>query len=138
MYPRPCATTRCLPTKPAFATRPLSTAATSRALVATAPPKSRTSAAYLPLSACKRSEGALMNGTIGKLLLQRLALGVVTLLIVSVVVFMITNLLPGDAAEESLGQAATPEAVAALRAQFGLDQPGPLRYLRWLGHLVTG
>lgn len=79
-----------------------------------------------------------MNGTIGKLLLQRLALGVVTLLIVSVVVFMITNLLPGDAAEESLGQAATPEAVAALRAQFGLDQPAPLRYLRWLGHLVTG
>jgi peptide/nickel transport system permease protein len=61
-----------------------------------------------------------------------------TLLIVSVVVFSITNLLPGDAAQESLGQAATPEAVAALRAQFGLDQPAPLRYVRWLGHMLQG
>jgi peptide/nickel transport system permease protein len=79
-----------------------------------------------------------MNGTIGRLLLQRLGLGLLTLLIVSVVVFMITNLLPGDAAEESLGQAATPEAVAALRAQYGLDQPAPLRYLHWLGNLAGG
>lgn len=79
-----------------------------------------------------------MNGTIGRLLLQRLGLGMLTLLIVSVVVFMITNLLPGDAAEESLGQAATPEAVAALRTQFGLDQPAPVRYLQWLGNLVGG
>ena len=79
-----------------------------------------------------------MNGTIGRLLLQRLGLGVLTLLIVSVVVFMITNLLPGDAAEESLGQAATPEAVAALRAQYGLDQPAPTRYLQWLGKLASG
>ncbi|WP_026354064.1 ABC transporter permease [Massilia niastensis] len=79
-----------------------------------------------------------MNGTIGRLLLQRLGLGMLTLLIVSVVVFMITNLLPGDAAEESLGQAATPEAVAALRAQFGLDQPAPVRYLQWLGNLAGG
>ena len=79
-----------------------------------------------------------MNGTIGRLLLQRLCLGVLTLLIVSVVVFMITNLLPGDAAEESLGQAATPEAVAALRAQFGLDQPAPVRYFTWLTKLVSG
>jgi peptide/nickel transport system permease protein len=62
----------------------------------------------------------------------------VTLLMVSVVVFAITNLLPGDAAEESLGQAATPETVAALRAQFGLDQPAPVRYARWLGHLLSG
>jgi peptide/nickel transport system permease protein len=79
-----------------------------------------------------------MNGTIGRLLLQRLALGLVTLLMVSVVVFMITNLLPGDAAEESLGQAATPETVAALRVQFGLDQPAPVRYFRWLANLVGG
>lgn len=79
-----------------------------------------------------------MNGTIGRLLLQRLGLGVLTLLIVSMVVFMITNLLPGDAAEESLGQAATPEAVAALRAQYGLDQPAPTRYLQWLGKLADG
>jgi peptide/nickel transport system permease protein len=79
-----------------------------------------------------------MNSTIGKLLLSRLGAGLLTLLIVSVVVFAITNLLPGDAAEESLGQAATPEAVEALRAQFGLDQPAPVRYGRWLGHLLQG
>lgn len=79
-----------------------------------------------------------MNATIGKLLLQRFAFAALTLLLVSVVVFMITNLLPGDAAEESLGQAATPEAVAALRAQFGLDQPAPLRYLHWLANLASG
>ena len=77
-----------------------------------------------------------MNLTIGKLLLSRLALGALTLLIVSIVVFGITNLLPGDAAEESLGQAATPEAVAALRAQYGLDQPAPQRYAQWLVALV--
>jgi peptide/nickel transport system permease protein len=79
-----------------------------------------------------------MNATIARLLLQRFALALVTLLMVSVVVFAITNLLPGDAAEESLGQAATPETVAALRAQFGLDQPAPVRYARWLGHLLSG
>lgn len=79
-----------------------------------------------------------MNATIVRLLLQRFALALLTLLMVSVVVFAITNLLPGDAAEESLGQSATPEAVAALRAQFGLDQPAPQRYARWLGHLLQG
>jgi peptide/nickel transport system permease protein len=79
-----------------------------------------------------------MNATISRLLLQRFALALVTLLMVSVVVFAITNLLPGDAAEEALGQAATPETVAALRAQFGLDQPAPVRYAHWLGHLLSG
>jgi peptide/nickel transport system permease protein len=79
-----------------------------------------------------------MNATIGRLLLQRFALALLTLLLVSVVVFTITNLLPGDAAEESLGQAATPEAVAALRAQFGLDQPAPQRYAHWLANIVQG
>jgi peptide/nickel transport system permease protein len=79
-----------------------------------------------------------MNSTIGRLLLQRLAFAALTLLMVSVVVFMITNLLPGDAAEEALGQAATPEAVAALRVQFGLDQPAPVRYGRWLAAMASG
>lgn len=79
-----------------------------------------------------------MNSTIGKLLISRLGIGALTLLIVSIVVFGITNLLPGDAAQESLGQAATPEAVAALRAQFGLDQPAPQRYAHWLIQLLKG
>lgn len=79
-----------------------------------------------------------MNSTIGKLLLSRLGIGALTLLIVSIVVFGITNLLPGDAAQESLGQAATPEAVAALRVQFGLDQPAPQRYAHWLVQMLKG
>lgn len=79
-----------------------------------------------------------MNSTIAHLVVGRLAIGVLTLLIVSLVVFFLTSLLPGDAVQEMLGQEATPEAVAALRAQLGLDQPVHLRYINWLGGLITG
>jgi len=79
-----------------------------------------------------------MNPLIVKLLGQRLALALLSLLAVSVVVFAITAVLPGDAAQEQLGQEATPEALAALRAQMGLDVPAPQRYLHWLGGLLTG
>jgi peptide/nickel transport system permease protein len=54
------------------------------------------------------------------------------------VVFFLTSLLPGDAVQEQLGQEATPEALAALRAQLGLDLPVHLRYVNWLGGLITG
>ena len=70
-----------------------------------------------------------MNSTIARLVVKRLGSGALTLLIVSLVIFTITALLPGDAAQALLGQEATPETVAALRAQFGLDQPAHLRYL---------
>lgn len=73
-----------------------------------------------------------------RMLLQRLALAALSLLLVSVVVYLITAVLPGDAAEELLGQDATPETLAALRAQMGLDQPLPVRYLQWLGGLLSG
>ena len=79
-----------------------------------------------------------MNGTTARLILNRLGVGVLTLLIVSVVIFTITALLPGDAAQALMGQDATPETVAALRAKFGLDQQPHLRYLHWLSGLVTG
>ena len=79
-----------------------------------------------------------MNSTIARLVGGRLAVGVLTLLIVSLVVFFLTSLLPGDAVQEQLGQEATPEALAALRAQLGLDLPVHLRYLNWLGGLITG
>jgi peptide/nickel transport system permease protein len=72
------------------------------------------------------------------LLAKRLGSLAVTLLLVSVVIFAIASLLPGDAAQETLGQNATPEAVAALRAQLGLDQPVHVRYLHWLAGLLTG
>jgi len=73
-----------------------------------------------------------------RLILKRIGAAALTLLLVSVIVFVITSLLPGDAAQEALGQSATPEMVAALRAQLGLDQPAHLRYLRWLGGLLRG
>ena len=79
-----------------------------------------------------------MNRLILKLLVQRIGLALLSLLAVSVIVVSITAVLPGDAAQEQLGQDATPEALAALRAQMGLDVPAPERYLRWLGGLLQG
>jgi peptide/nickel transport system permease protein len=57
----------------------------------------------------------------------------VTLLVISLMIFGATELLPGDFAEAVLGQAATPETVAAIRRELGLDQPFYIRYLDWLG-----
>jgi peptide/nickel transport system permease protein len=79
-----------------------------------------------------------MNTVIVKLLAQRLAIAALSLLAVSVIVFAITAVLPGDAAQEQLGQDATPEALAALRAKMGLDVPAPQRYWRWLSGLARG
>jgi len=73
-----------------------------------------------------------------RLIVRRLLQAVLTLLLVSAGVFFITNLLPGDAAQTALGQAATPETVAALRLQYGLDLPAPIRYAHWLGNLLSG
>mgnify|MGYP000999494212 CR=1 FL=1 len=73
-----------------------------------------------------------------RLVLRRLGVATLTLLLVSAVVFTITSLLPGDAAEEALGQGATAETVAALRTQLGLDDPAPLRYVHWLTGMLRG
>lgn len=69
---------------------------------------------------------------------QRLALGVLTLLIVSIVIFVAVNLLPGDFAELILGQGATPDSVAQIRRDLGLDQSLMTRYFSWLGGMLTG
>ena len=73
-----------------------------------------------------------------KMVLQRLGLGLLTLLVVSVVIFSAVELLPGDIAQEILGQSATPETVAAFREQLGLDRPPVIRYFEWLGGIVQG
>lgn len=73
-----------------------------------------------------------------RLIGRRIAVAMLTLLTVSLVIFFITSLLPGDAAQEALGQAATPETVAALREQLGLNQPAHLRYWNWLTRLMSG
>ncbi len=71
-------------------------------------------------------------------LFRRLATFVATLAVASVVVFAVLELLPGNAAEVILGDTATPEAVAALQVQLGLDQPPLQRYLQWTGGLLRG
>ena len=63
-----------------------------------------------------------MNSTILRLVAGRIVAGLGSLLAVSAVVFAITGVLPGDAAQEKLGQEATPETLAALRKEMGLDR----------------
>jgi peptide/nickel transport system permease protein len=77
-------------------------------------------------------------GNVLTIILQRLALGLLTLLIISIVIFVAVNLLPGDFAQSILGQSATPEAVAAIRRDLGLDQPMVTRYFSWLGGVLQG
>jgi peptide/nickel transport system permease protein len=71
-------------------------------------------------------------------LLKRFATFVATLLAASVVVFVVLDILPGNAAEVMLGATATPESVQALSARLGLDRPPIERYARWIGGLATG
>ncbi|PJI85825.1 peptide/nickel transport system permease protein [Yoonia maricola] len=77
-------------------------------------------------------------GNVLTIILQRLTLGLLTLLIVSIVIFVAVNLLPGDFAQSILGQGATPEAVASIREDLGLDQPMVTRYFDWLGGVLRG
>ena len=77
-------------------------------------------------------------GNVLTIILQRLALGLLTLLIVSVVIFIAVNMLPGDFAQSILGQGATPEAVASIRRDLGLDQSPVTRYFDWLGGVLRG
>ncbi|WP_375279594.1 ABC transporter permease [Pseudooctadecabacter sp.] len=72
-----------------------------------------------------------------RIILQRLGLGLVTLFVVSIVIFVAVNLLPGDFAEAILGQGATPESVAKIRQDLGLDQPLVVRYFEWLMGMLT-
>jgi len=67
------------------------------------------------------------------LILKRIALGILTLLLVSALIFAGTQLLPGDVASAILGQNATPESLTVLRTDLGLDQPLLHRYFAWLG-----
>ncbi|MEO0938016.1 MAG: ABC transporter permease [Pseudomonadota bacterium] len=72
-----------------------------------------------------------------KLVAQRLALGILLLFAASALIFGLTEILPGDAAQAVLGQAATPESLANLREEMGLNRPALTRYVEWLGGFVT-
>ncbi|MGD1883649.1 MAG: ABC transporter permease [Paracoccaceae bacterium] len=72
------------------------------------------------------------------LIAQRLVLGVLLLFAASVLIFAGTTILPGDVAQQILGQAATPESLANLRAELGLNDPPVTRYFGWLGGVLQG
>ena len=71
-------------------------------------------------------------GLVGK----RLGLGLIILLVISIIIFFMVELLPGDIAQAVLGQGATEENLAALREQMGLNKPAVVRYLDWLSGAV--
>ena len=73
-----------------------------------------------------------------KLILSRIATGLLTLLAVSFIIFVATEILPGDVAARALGRFATEEAKQIFRQQLHLDRPIPERYLTWLGGVVRG
>jgi len=73
-----------------------------------------------------------------KLVAQRIALGLILLLAVSVVIFLGVEMLPGDTAQAILGQSATAESLANLRESLGLNQSATTRYFNWLGHALQG
>lgn len=76
--------------------------------------------------------------SLARLALRRVLAGIVTLLAVSLLVFVGTELLPGDAASAVLGRTAQPEQLAEVRELMGLDRPAAQRYLSWLGGILTG
>jgi peptide/nickel transport system permease protein len=73
-----------------------------------------------------------------RLIVNRLLLGVLTLFAVSVLIFVCTQILPGDVASAVLGQGATPEALVIFRKELGLDVPAYLRYWNWLVAALQG
>ncbi|TWF52109.1 ABC transporter permease [Neorhizobium alkalisoli] len=72
------------------------------------------------------------------ILIRRIASLIITLLVVSLLIFVVMDLLPGDPASVMLGTSASPETLAALQKQLGLDQPLPVRYLAWLAGVFRG
>ncbi len=76
--------------------------------------------------------------SITKLILKRIGMGLATLIVISLVFFVGVEALPGDLAEEILGQNALPETVEAFRKELKLDLPPHVRYFSWLGDFLRG
>lgn len=77
-------------------------------------------------------------GKITTLIAKRIALGFLSLVAVSLIIFFSVELLPGDLAEAILGQNATPETLEAMRRDLGLDRPAPVRYVEWVAGVLQG
>lgn len=79
-----------------------------------------------------------MNSSLLLYIARRLVWTVPTLLLVGLLVFVLMRLVPGDPALLILGDSATADQLAALRAQFGLDRPVPVQFFLWLGQVAQG
>jgi peptide/nickel transport system permease protein len=86
----------------------------------------------------RRSSARALSSPSLRLVGKRLATAIPVLWGVSLVTFLVINVMPGDAAQQLLGANATPDQVAQLRSQLHLDQPVFERYVNWLGDVVTG
>ena len=74
----------------------------------------------------------------GRYVLRRLLQAIPVIFFSTFLVFMVIHLIPGDAAAVLAGPNATPEALAAIRKEMGLDQPLLVQYVVWVGHLLQG
>jgi ABC-type dipeptide/oligopeptide/nickel transport system permease component len=81
-----------------------------------------------------RSEGALMTSYIVRRILQWIPM----LILSSMIMFVVVRAMPGDAADVIAGADATPDVVAAIRSEYGLDRSIPVQYLAWVSHLLKG
>jgi peptide/nickel transport system permease protein len=70
--------------------------------------------------------------------LRRFGISVLTLVLSTMVIFIAVRLLPGDTAQVMAGESADSGVVAAIRAEFGLNQPWPIQYVQWIGHAIRG
>lgn len=77
-------------------------------------------------------------GRLPALIVKRIGLGLLSLVAVSLIIFFAVELLPGDLAEAILGQNATPETVAAMRQDLGLDRSPVTRYIEWVSNVLHG
>ena len=73
-----------------------------------------------------------------RIIIKRIAFGLLTLVVISLLIFLGVELLPGDVAEAILGQAALPETVEAFRRELKLNLPPHIRYFTWLGDFFQG
>lgn len=71
-------------------------------------------------------------------ILRRVAALIATLLATAAIIFIVLEILPGDPAAVMMGVNATPENIAAIRAEYGLDRPALERFFTWIGGLLTG
>jgi len=86
------------------------------------------------------SEGGVRwwQSPIAQMVWRRALLGILTLVLIAVIVYFATTVLPGDAATAILGTSATPARIAKLKAELGLEQPVLKRFVEWFGHVVRG